>query len=174
MQMATGLRWCRCGTRVRPGPSNATQPLAPAEVNDMSDSHDRADAARNSTADATPEPPLRAEGSPDGWTAATWSEGLQIDRLGVLEPLTVRTRNSTYTIVVLRPATGEVLVRGGRICPTFERGVLVGATGGGGVIKLRGIYPGLRMEIIIPGRRVLTSVVESVAPDPRASTQGAF
>jgi hypothetical protein len=140
----------------------------------MSDAPYPTHSARSSTADATPEPPLRVAGTLDAWTAATWAEGLQIDGLEALEPLTVQTRNSTYTIVVLRPATGEVLVRGGRICPTFERGVLVGATAGGSVIKLRGIYPGLRMEIVIPGRRMLTSVVESIAPAPRASVPGGF
>jgi hypothetical protein len=140
----------------------------------MSDTPHSTLSARSRSADAPPEPPLRAEGTLDAWTAATWAEGLQIDGLEVLQPLTVRTRNSTYTIVVLRPATGEVLVRGGRACPTFTRGVLVGATAGGSVIKLRGIYRGLRLEMVISGRRMLTSVVESVAPAQRVSAPGAF
>jgi len=135
----------------------------------MSNAPHSTHSARSSTADATPEQPRRAEGTLDAWTAATWADGLQIDELGVLDSLTVRTRNSTYTIVVLHPATGEVLVRGGRICPTFELGVLVGATAGGSMIKLRGIYPGLRMEIVISGRPTRTSVVESIAPDPPRS-----
>lgn len=116
-----------------------------------------------STAEATPGQLRHAEGTLDAWTAVPWAEGLQIDQLDVLEPLTVRTRNSTYTIVVVRPATGEVLMHGGRIGPAFEHGIVVGATAGGSAIKLRGIYPGLRMEIVLSGRRLLTSVVESIA-----------
>lgn len=140
----------------------------------MSDTPRSTHSARGRPADTQPEPPLRAEGTLDAWTAATWAEGQQIDRLEVLQPLTVRTRNSTYTIVVLRPATGEVLVRGGRVCPTFTRGILVGATAGGSVIKLRGIYPGFRLEMVLSGRRMLTSVVKSVAPAPRVSTPSVF
>jgi hypothetical protein len=104
----------------------------------------------------------------DAWTAAAWTGGLQIDAEAALEPLTVCTRNSTYTIVVLRPGTGEVLVRGGRFFPVFERAVLVGATAGGSLIKVRGIYRGLRMEIATAGRRVLTSPVASIGLAPRA------
>lgn len=119
--------------------------------------------APGTTAEATPEQLRHAEGTLDAWTAAPWADGLQIDGLEVLEALTVGTRNSTYTILVVQPATGEVLMRGGRIGPIFQRGILVGATAGGSVIKLRGIYRGLRMEIVLPGRRILTSVVESIA-----------
>jgi hypothetical protein len=130
-------------------------------------------AAPEDTADARPLRPLAADSQLDAWTPATWTGGLQIDEQPALGPLTICTRNSTYTIVVLRPATGDVLVRGGRLFPTFERAVLVGATAGGSVIKVRGIYRGLRMEIAIRGQRVLTSPVTSIAQAPQASAAGA-
>lgn len=99
----------------------------------------------------------------DAWTARPWTAGLQIEQQAPFDTLTVCTRNSTYTIVVLRPGTGDVLLCGGSYCPTFERAVLVGATAGGSSIKMRGIYQGLRMEIVIRGRRVVTSPVVSIA-----------
>jgi hypothetical protein len=142
-------------------------------VHDMSDFHDPTHSSEEITADAGPCRPVAAGSRLDAWAAATWTGGLQIDQQAALEALTVCTRNSTYTIVVLRPATGDVLVRGGRLFPTFERAVLVGATAGGSVIKVRGIYRGLRMEIAIRGQRVLTSPVASIAPAPQASAAGA-
>jgi hypothetical protein len=123
--------------------------------------------------DTRPLRPLTAGSELDAWTAAAWTGGLQLDEEAALEPLTVCTRNSTYTIVVLRPGTGDVLVRGGRFFPIFERAVLVGATAGGSLIKVRGIYRGLRMEIVTKGRRVLTSPVASIAPAPRGPVSGA-
>lgn len=140
----------------------------------MSAFHDPTHSSPEGTADATPLRPLTTDSQLDAWTAATWTGGLQIDEQAALGPLTVCTRNSTYTIVVLRPATGDVLVRGGRLFPTFERAVLVGATAGGSLIKVRGIYRGLRMEIAIRGQRVLTSPVASIAPAPQASAAGAI
>ena len=137
-------------------------------MNAMSASHHPTHSSRAGTADSGRRRPIAAGSELDAWTAAAWTGGLQIDEEAALEPLTVCTRNSTYTIVVLRPGSGDVLVRGGRFFPTFERAVLVGATAGGSLIKVRGIYRGLRMEIVTAGRRVLTSPVASIAPAPGA------
>ena len=46
------------------------------------------------------------------WSTREWSDGLQVDALRDLDTLSVRTRNSTYEITIVRPTTGEVLVRG--------------------------------------------------------------
>jgi hypothetical protein len=105
----------------------------------------------------------------DAWTATAWTGGLQIDEVPSRKSLTVCTRNSTYTIVVLRPDTGDVIVRGGRLFPSFQRAVLAGASAGGSLLKMRGIYPGLCMEIVVGGRRVLTSPVASIALASHAS-----
>ena len=134
----------------------------------MSAFHHLPHASPADTANSGPVRPVAPGSELEAWTTATWTGGLQIDEEAALEPLTVCTRNSTYTIVVLRPGSGEVLVRGGRFFPTFERAVLVGATAGGSLIKVRGIYRGLRMEIVTAGRRVLTSPVASIAPAPGA------
>jgi hypothetical protein len=128
----------------------------------MSADHDSTHSARATTAEAEPRNLVPAT-QLDAWTAGPWTGGLQIEQQAPLNTLTVCTRNSTYTIVVLRPGTGDVLLRGGSCCPTFERAVLVGATAGGSFIKVRGIYQGLRMEIVIRGRRLVTSPVVSIA-----------
>jgi hypothetical protein len=144
-----------------------------AQVNEMSSTPNAIHSARACADDAGTESPRPGLRTLDAWTAASWAGGLRIDDLEVLDSLTVRTRNSTYSLVVLNPATGEVRVRGGRICPAFEPAVLVGATAGGSVLRLRWIQPGLQMELVISGRRTWTSVVESVALVPGAADSDA-
>jgi hypothetical protein len=65
-----------------------------------------------------------------------------------LTTLAVRTTNSLYEITVLNGHTGEVLVRGGEFFPVRTPVRLEGSTCGGSILKRRGIYVGLRMEII--------------------------
>ena len=131
-------------------------------VNSMSAFHDRPRSGGERSDDARARGAIGPERQLDAWTAATWTGGLQIDEVPALEPLTIRTRNSTYTIVVLRFGTDDVIVRGGRLFPSFQRAVLAGASAGGSLLKMRGIYTGLCMEIVVDGRRVLTSPVASI------------
>ena len=98
----------------------------------------------------------------DDWTECEWANGVQVDELGELESLCVRTRHTTYEIVVTSPAAGDVLVRGGARFPTFTSARVCGSTTGGNLLKCSGIYPGLRIEFQQNGRRILTSTVLSV------------
>jgi hypothetical protein len=107
----------------------------------------------------------------DEWTSNPWTDGVQIDQLSELESLLVHTRNSTYQIVVRTPSTGEILVRGGVRFPVFTPARLCGSTAGSSLLKCIGIYPGLRMEIELEGRRIITSPVVSVAVESTASEQ---
>jgi hypothetical protein len=75
------------------------------------------------------------------------TEGIQIDALQDLEMLTVRTRNSTYEIMVLRPRTGDVLVRGGLFFPAYTLARLAGSSLGGSIFKRHGVYVGFSMEL---------------------------
>jgi hypothetical protein len=84
----------------------------------------------------------------DGWANPEWSNGVQIDQMEELTTLAVRTTNSLYEITVLNGHTGEVLVRGGEFFPVRTPVRLEGSTCGGSILKRRGIYVGLRMEII--------------------------
>jgi hypothetical protein len=76
-----------------------------------------------------------------------------------LTTLAVQTSNSLYEITVLNGHTGEVLVRGGDFFPERTAARLEGSTCGGSILKRRGIYVGLRMEIV-PQPVELVSKVE--------------
>jgi hypothetical protein len=99
----------------------------------------------------------------DRWSEGEWDDGVQIDQMEELTTLAVRTMNSLYEITILDGQTGEVLVCGGGLFPvrTFAR--LEGSTLGGSILKWRGIYPGLRMEIVPQPVEVLSDVVHDPA-----------
>ena len=84
----------------------------------------------------------------DAWSDSEWNDGVQIDQIEELTTLAVRTTNSLYEITVLNGSTGEVLVRGGEFFPERTAVRLEGSTFGGSILKRRGIYVGLRMEIV--------------------------
>ena len=84
----------------------------------------------------------------DAWSGADWNNGVQIEHMGKLTTLAVQTRNSVYEITILNGDTGEVLVRGGEFFPERTPVRLEGSTCGGSILKRRGIYVGLRMELV--------------------------
>jgi hypothetical protein len=104
-----------------------------------------------------------AAASLDAWTENEWTDGLQIDRLSELDELAVRTRNSTYRIIVTAPARGEVLVQGGRFFPELTRAHLLGCSLGGSFLKQHGIYVGFHMEIHADEDTIVTSDVRLIA-----------
>jgi hypothetical protein len=53
--------------------------------------------------------------------------------------LIVRTRNSTYEIVVMVPYVASVMVRGGAFFPDFTPARVAGSSLGGGFLKLHGV-----------------------------------
>jgi hypothetical protein len=83
----------------------------------------------------------------DAWSDSEWN-GIQIDQIEELTTLAVRTTNSLYEVTVLDGHTGEVLIQGGGFFPVRTRVRLEGSTSGGSILKRRGIYVGLRMEIV--------------------------
>lgn len=96
------------------------------------------------------------------WSQIPWANGVQVDRMDDMEMLQIRTRNSFYEITIIDGHSGEVLVRGGSFLPQLTPANLAGATLGGSICKLRGIYEGFRMEINVDGRRLVTTPVESI------------
>ncbi|HXH06713.1 MAG TPA: hypothetical protein VNI83_08990 [Vicinamibacterales bacterium] len=108
----------------------------------------------------------------DTWSSASWDHGVQLEELGELERLVVRTQHSVYEIIVLPGGTGEVLVRGGRYFPVFTQAVLDGSSAGGTFLKRRGVYPGLRLEFVSGTRRVVTSPVRTIAVAHEAAKRG--
>jgi hypothetical protein len=94
----------------------------------------------------------------DGWSDSEWSDGVQIDQIEELTTLAVQTSNSLYEITVLNGHTGDVLVRGGEFFPVRTPVRLEGSTCGGSILKRRGIYVGLRMEIVPQPVELVTRV----------------
>jgi len=97
------------------------------------------------------------------WQSFAWSEGVQMDHLSACDRLTVLTRHSTYEIVVVAPAEGKVLVRGGQFFGEFTPVRLTGATLGGSLVKVRAVHIGFRVEFDTGGGHVLTSPVRAIA-----------
>lgn len=65
-------------------------------------------------------------------------------------------------ITIIDGFSGEILIRGGRFFRELTAANLAGATAGGCICKLRGIYEGFPMELTANGKRTVTSPVESI------------
>ena len=99
----------------------------------------------------------------DAWSQDPWVNGTQIDQLPDMQRIHVRTVYSLYEITVIDGRAGEILVKGGQYVPELTEGQLAGATLGGSFCKMRGIYPGFKMEFVANGQRLITSVVQTVS-----------
>jgi|RhiMethySRZTD1v2_1073278.scaffolds.fasta_scaffold10823_10 hypothetical protein len=97
------------------------------------------------------------------WQSFAWSEGVQMDHLAACDRLIVLTLHSTYEIVVVAPAEGKVLVRGGQFFRDFTPVRLTGATLGGSFVKVRTVHIGFRMEFDTGRGCVLTSPAKTIA-----------
>ena len=98
----------------------------------------------------------------DRWSEKEWDNGLQIDMMEELTCLAIQTAFSVYEITVLDGRRGEVLVKGGKFFPERTPVQLAGATFGGSICKMRGIYTGMMIEFLHNGRRTLTSPVKVI------------
>jgi len=99
----------------------------------------------------------------DFWSNEPWTNGVQIEEMNEMQKVLVRTRNSVYEITVLDGWRGEIVVRGGQFFPNATPAWLAGATFGGSILKLRGIYIGLQMEIHAEDGPLLTTRVKMIA-----------
>ena len=102
----------------------------------------------------------------DTWTAHDWSHGVLLPHLAPHDRLIVRTRNSTYEIIVMVPSTASVMVRGGAFFPDFTPARVAGSSLGGGCLKLHGVYAGFQMELVADDLPVITTRVRTVAVLP--------
>jgi hypothetical protein len=110
--------------------------------------------------------PLRCRGTLDGFGVEPGcADGVALDTLEPGSVLEVTTRHSQYRMLVVGPR-GRALVTGGARFhePTEVR--IEGATAGGSVLKCGWIGVGLRLELSIGRRRVLTSTVDAVCVLP--------
>jgi hypothetical protein len=102
----------------------------------------------------------------DTWTAHDWSHGVLLPQLAPHDQLIVRTRNSTYEIIVMVPHTASVMVRGGAFFPTFTPARVAGSSLGGGLLKLHGVYAGFQMELVTDVLPIITTRVRTVSVLP--------
>lgn len=91
-------------------------------------------------------------------------EGVPVHALAEGAMLVVKTRHSSYRVVVVDGSQRLVRVQGGVFPePTTVR--LCGATAGGSAVKIGWILVGLRMEFRVGTRRITSSPVHSVTID---------
>jgi hypothetical protein len=93
------------------------------------------------------------------------ADGVDVRELAAGAIVIVRTRNSCYRLVMLEPETQRVLVSGGDWFPEPTEAQLVGATGGGNMLKTGWIGAGLRMELRHTNQPITTSLVDAVTID---------
>ena len=103
----------------------------------------------------------------DRWAGHRWTDGFQTEALAPYDTLVVQTRNSRYDLTILSPATGEVVVRGGRFFPELTRATLTGSSLGGACLKVRGVYAGFFLELMHAGQTVRTTRVQAASRVPR-------
>lgn len=103
-----------------------------------------------------------------GFTAAVaTTHGVHLRDLAPMTTLHVQTRNSHYRIIV---SSGDaVLVEGGQFFPCLTPAHVSGASVGGSFLKVGWIGVGLRMEILVDGRRIVTSPVLDIVSKPADS-----
>lgn len=112
--------------------------------------------------------PVPSPGMLSSWSARDWSDGIHVGDVSPLERLIVHTANSLYEVIVLSPATGHILVRGGAFFPVFMPARLAGSSLGGSFLKLRSVHVGFRLELNTDRGFIITSPVRSVAIAPAA------
>ena len=100
----------------------------------------------------------------DTWINHAWSHGLQIESVDDFTEIHVETRNSIYEITVIDRFSKSILVRGGRFFPERTPAHLAGSSfgGGGGFLKLGGIYVGFSVEIVTSDDTIITTHVRSI------------
>jgi hypothetical protein len=99
----------------------------------------------------------------DAWAKHEWTNGIQLETLAPLHTMDVRTRNTTYRVVVIDGRRGDVLITGGRFFPTPTRARLNGCSLGGSCLKWRGLYCGFRVELQLDGETIITTRVKSIS-----------
>ena len=103
----------------------------------------------------------------DAWASADWSGGVNVSGLQPFDQLTVTTRNSVYTLIVVSPRSGEVQVRGGGLFPAFTQARVAGSSLGGGLLKCNVVHPGFCLELAHRDLgAIITTRVRSVAVSP--------
>ena len=108
-------------------------------------------------------PRPRIHASIDARATARLGDAVRLASCSELEWITVRTRRSSYDVIVLSGDTGEVMVRGGSLFPEFRRATITGSLFDGIAVKLGSICVGLNLEFLVDGISVITSRVRAIS-----------
>ncbi len=90
-------------------------------------------------------------------------EGVALKSLAPGTKVNVRTRNSCYRLTVLSSMRDDVLMQGGTLFPDAAPVQVQGASAGGSLVKTGWIGVGLRIELRVGPRRIITSPVRSLS-----------
>lgn len=104
--------------------------------------------------------------------AADSGHDIRLESCDEFERIIIRTRNSTYEVIVLSGDTGEVMVRGGEFFNTFRHAMLAGSIFGCTSVKLKMICVGCHLEFRVDGKSVITSRVTCVSRQPLTAAEG--
>lgn len=101
----------------------------------------------------------------DFLTGQEEGEGLHIADLPPLQGIRLQTRNHFYSLWVLDPKVGQVLICGGQYFPEYREAYLCGSSWQGCFLKVGWIGVGMCMEMIADGRRIVSSPLQSFTVD---------
>jgi hypothetical protein len=93
------------------------------------------------------------------------ASGINLHDVDPLTTLLVRTRNSTYRVIVSQGTS--VIVQGGQFFPDATPARIDGSGFGGSLLKTAWIGIGFRMEIFANGERIITTPVREVTIEAR-------
>ena len=94
----------------------------------------------------------------------TDAPGIYLRDLDPLTTVLVRTRNSTYRVIVSHGTS--VRVQGGRFFRDATAARIDGSGFGGSLLKSGWIGVGFRMEIVADGERIVTTAVREISFEP--------
>ena len=90
-------------------------------------------------------------------------------RLKIGERVRIRTGNSSYTLMMVRPEENRVLIRGGKHFPRTVQARLLGSTLGEKDIRPDALVRGQSMVLSVQGKCIVTSPVRSIDKERRTT-----
>jgi hypothetical protein len=119
--------------------------------------------ARGNSNDQSEQP---EEGTSESAPGSGEESRIRLGSCASFDRVVVTTLSSVYELIVLNGSRGDVLVRGGRF-DEFRRGRVLGSTAGGSALMINAIDVGLRLELQVGGKTMLTSQVQTARRMPQ-------
>jgi hypothetical protein len=84
----------------------------------------------------------------------------------------LETDHACYRVVVVDGARQLVLIQGGVRFPSETPARIIGATCGGSLVKVGWVAVGMRVELVVGGRAIVTSTVRAIRVDDEREPLG--